>query len=124
MTPSRIAILAATSATAVVLLAGCQSAAPEPSPATSTPAATSPAAQGSVDPAGTMESGAATDAQAAADHMVGMSAEEAEAYATEVGVEYRVGTVDGQPQAVTMDYRPDRVTVTIDNGVVTAATVG
>jgi hypothetical protein len=56
--------------------------------------------------------------------LVGTSAEEAEAAADAAGVTYRVVMVDGEPRAVTLDYRPDRVNVAIEDDVVTEATVG
>lgn len=42
----------------------------------------------------------------------------AEAYAQQNGYTTRIGTVDGVPQAVTMDYRPDRLTLSTQGGVV------
>ena len=36
----------------------------------------------------------------------------------------RVGTIDGVPQAVTMDYREDRFTFEVTGGVVTGCTYG
>lgn len=41
-----------------------------------------------------------------------------------LGWTYRVGQIDDEIMAVTMDYRPDRVTVTIKNGFVTEVLVG
>jgi hypothetical protein len=40
------------------------------------------------------------------------------------GYTWRLGTIDGEPQAVTMDYRIDRLTLTVDAGIVTDATWG
>ena len=42
----------------------------------------------------------------------------------EAGYAWRLGTIDGEPQAVTMDYRIDRLTLTVDDGLVTDATWG
>ena len=42
----------------------------------------------------------------------------------EAGYTWRLGTIDGEPQAVTMDYRIDRLTLTVDGGLVTDATWG
>jgi len=42
----------------------------------------------------------------------------------EAGYVWRLGTIDGEPQAVTMDYRLDRLTLTVDDGLVTDATWG
>jgi|688.fasta_scaffold51818_4 hypothetical protein len=40
------------------------------------------------------------------------------------GYSWRVGEIDGEPQAVTMDYREDRLTFTVENGIVTDAVWG
>lgn len=40
------------------------------------------------------------------------------------GYTWRLGTIDGEDQALTMDYRLDRLTLTVDNGIVTAAVWG
>ena len=37
----------------------------------------------------------------------------------DAGYDWRIGVIDGEPQAVTMDYRIDRLTLTIDDGLVT-----
>ena len=50
--------------------------------------------------------------------------DEATAMIDEAGYTWRLGTIEGEPQAVTMDYRPDRLTLTIDQGLVTDATWG
>jgi hypothetical protein len=50
--------------------------------------------------------------------------EDAAALAESEGFTSRIGTIDGEPQAVTMDYRLDRFTFTIDNGVVTDCVIG
>jgi hypothetical protein len=44
-----------------------------------------------------------------------MTAEQAQAFALSLGYTTRVGTIDGVPQAVTMDYRPDRFTLSVTN---------
>lgn len=53
-----------------------------------------------------------------------MSLDQAGAFAQASGYTVRPGTVDGQPLAVTTDYRPDRFTVTLARGAVTACTYG
>ena len=53
-----------------------------------------------------------------------MSQTQANALAVGNGYTTRVGTIDGVPQAVTMDYRPDRFTLTLNQGVVTACPAG
>lgn len=50
--------------------------------------------------------------------------DEATARIEEAGYTWRLGTIDGEPQAVTMDYRIDRLTLTVDDGLVTDATWG
>ena len=59
-----------------------------------------------------------------ADSLVGVAEAEAERVAGERGCGWRVGGRDGESFPVTMDYRPDRITVTIVDGVVTAAVAG
>lgn len=53
-----------------------------------------------------------------------MSPEQADALAAENGYVTRVGSVDGEPMAVTTDYRTDRFTLDVVGGVVTACTYG
>lgn len=53
-----------------------------------------------------------------------MSPEEADALAVENGYVSRVGSIDGEAMAVTMDYRADRFTFEVVDGVVTACTYG
>jgi hypothetical protein len=53
-----------------------------------------------------------------------MTEEQASAFAGANGYTLRVGSIDGQPQAVTMDYRPDRFTVALVSGVVTSCSYG
>ncbi len=50
--------------------------------------------------------------------------DEATALIEQNGYTWRLGTIDGEPQAVTMDYRIDRLTLTVDAGIVTDATWG
>lgn len=53
-----------------------------------------------------------------------MSVDDATALAEENGYIARVGTIDGEPQAVTMDYRIDRFTFEVADGVVVACQYG
>jgi hypothetical protein len=53
-----------------------------------------------------------------------MTSEQATAYAVANGYSARVGSIDGQPMAVTMDFRPDRFTLAVTAGAVTACTYG
>ncbi|MGA0209778.1 MAG: hypothetical protein ACO3YU_05920 [Candidatus Nanopelagicales bacterium] len=50
--------------------------------------------------------------------------DEAAARIEEAGYTWRLGTIDGEPQAVTMDYRIDRLTLTTQDGLVIDATWG
>lgn len=49
---------------------------------------------------------------------------EAEACAQQLGWQWRVGERDGEFFALTMDYRPDRVTVQLKNGLIYLVNVG
>lgn len=53
----------------------------------------------------------------------GMSEEDAARLAQTVGVSFRVVERDGQPLAVTMDYRPGRINAVITNGAVVSYTI-
>ncbi len=52
------------------------------------------------------------------DAIIGITVAEAEVYAETNSVPFRVGSVDGEPRPVTMDYRPGRITADIVDGVV------
>lgn len=57
------------------------------------------------------------------DAIIGMSEADAIAYAAAEGVPFRVGFRDGEPLPLTMDYRPGRITASIEDGVVAEYTV-
>lgn len=57
------------------------------------------------------------------DELIGMTEADAEAYAEVNDVPVRIGFRDGEPLPVTMDYRPGRITLQIENEVVTGYTV-
>ena len=59
-----------------------------------------------------------------ANALIGMSEAEAEQCAASLNWGYRVGQRDGEMFATTMDYRLDRVTVTVILGVITRVNVG
>ena len=65
-----------------------------------------------------------TVAQEVADSVVGMSEAEATKTAEAKGLTVRVGSRDGEDFPLTMDYRTDRVTLTVIADKVTAATPG
>lgn len=53
-----------------------------------------------------------------------MTFDQANAFAQSNGYSARVGSIDGVPQAVTADFRPDRFTLAIKSNVVSACTYG
>ncbi len=70
---------------------------------------------------------AGTDAmRALCDQMVAdaMTPDDATALAESNGFIARVGTIDGEPQALTMDYREDRFTFDVESDAVVACTYG
>jgi hypothetical protein len=103
---------AAVLATVLVLAAcgGGGEAEPSDSAVTGCPAA---------DPA---DATAITDARAAL--LIGLSEADSERCATELGWGWRVGERDGESFALTADYSPTRITVTVVDGAVTAVVVG
>lgn len=68
---------------------------------------------------------AAPDSVAAfAASLVGLPTKQAKEQIVDEGYEVRVVSVNGDTRPVTMDYRPDRINLTIVDGVVTKATQG
>ena len=59
-----------------------------------------------------------------AEGLVGMKKEAAASCAEKLGWQYRIGQEDDQMFALTRDYRLDRVTVSIKNGLITQSLVG
>lgn len=53
-----------------------------------------------------------------------MTPEQASAFAASNGYSTRVGSIDGQPLAVTTDFRPDRFTLAVTGGTVASCTYG
>ncbi len=94
-------------------------------PATDVPVPDTPVA--STDAASAVDPTVAPDmsvAQEVADSVVGMSEAEATKTAEAKGLTVRVGSRDGEDFPLTMDYRIDRVTLTVIADKVTAATPG
>jgi hypothetical protein len=60
----------------------------------------------------------------AADSYLGLTSDDAIARADAEGRVWRIAREDDEHYALTMDYRPDRVNLEIDDGVVTAAWMG
>jgi hypothetical protein len=55
--------------------------------------------------------------------VIGMTVAEAEEYAVDNDILFRIGFQDGEPLGVTMDYRPGRITVEVENDIVTGYSV-
>jgi heat shock protein HslJ len=56
--------------------------------------------------------------------LLGLPRAEAKAAAEDAGYAFRVVAVDGVSRPVTLDYRPDRINATIEDGLVTKVSVG
>ncbi len=84
------------------------------------------ACSGDSDEAQSIPDGADPAMIALCDQMVseGMSAEDADALAVQNGYVSRVGSVDGEPRPVTLDYRTDRFTLTVEDDAVTGCEYG
>jgi len=67
---------------------------------------------------GEVELQAAPSTPGDTDVIIGMTIAEVEVYAAEQAVPFRLGYKDGEYLAVTMDYRPGRITASVENGVV------
>jgi heat shock protein HslJ len=57
------------------------------------------------------------------DEIIGMTEDEAAAYAEINKLPFRIGTIDGEGRPVTADFRPGRITAELEGGVVTGYTV-
>ena len=57
------------------------------------------------------------------DVIIGMTLADAESWAESNNVPFRVGMLDGEALAVTMDFRPGRITASVENGVVVGYTI-
>ena len=90
-------------------------------PATDVPVPDTAVAMPSVDPTVAPDMSVAKEV---ADSVVGMSEAEATKTAEAKGLTVRVGSRDGEDFPLTMDYRTDRVTLTVVADKVTAATPG
>jgi hypothetical protein len=119
MMRTRSKVTAGALVVASLVLAACSSG--SSATTASAPAASAPAAStGAGQPPGTAEMRALCD-QMIAD---GLTLEDATKLAEDNGYVARVGTLEGAPQAVTMDYREDRFTFDIEGGVVAGCTYG
>jgi heat shock protein HslJ len=79
------------------------------------------------------QAGSSTDVQSAAGGddinalagtLVGMSVAEAEKATTDAGFTFRITSEDGKPNAVTMDYREDRINAEVEDDEVVRVTIG
>ena len=50
--------------------------------------------------------------------LIGLTIEEAQSFAQDTGIDFRIGSVDGEPRPVTADYRIGRITASTVDGVV------
>jgi hypothetical protein len=57
-------------------------------------------------------------APAETDDYISLTVEQAQALAETNGVAFRIGMIDGEPLAVTMDYRPGRITASVVDDIV------
>jgi heat shock protein HslJ len=73
---------------------------------------------------GAASGGGASDINALAGTLVGMSVAEAEKATTDAGFTFRVVSEDGQPKPVTMDYREDRINAEVEDDEVVRVTIG
>ena len=64
------------------------------------------------------------DINALAPTLVGLSVADAEKATTDAGFTFRVTSVDGKPNAVTMDYREDRINAEVEADKVVRVTTG
>ena len=64
------------------------------------------------------------DINALAGTLVGLSVAEAEKATTDAGYTFRITSEDGKPNAVTMDYREDRINAEVEDGEVVRVTIG
>lgn len=62
--------------------------------------------------------------QQVADSVVGHTEHDAQQLVKAAGLQWRVGQREGRTFSLTMDLRPDRITVVVDDGRVTKATAG
>jgi len=103
-------VIGAVVAALLVALAGCGN--DDPSPATDRAC---PAAD---------DADLSEVSQARAELLLGYSEADAQRCAETLGWGFRVGERDGEPFALTMDYRFNRVNVVVNDDIVTAISVG
>lgn len=57
------------------------------------------------------------------DQIISLTQTEAEAYAKTEDVRFRIGMIDGEPLALTMDFVPGRITAELTDGIVTGYSI-
>ena len=122
---NRLAIAAAVIVSTAILTA-CSSSSTASMPESAIAAASSAAAAAAAADAAGAGVGGTAAMRTLCDQMVadGLSPEAATALAETNGYVARVGTIDGAPQALTMDLREDRFTFDVAAGVVVGCTYG
>ena len=56
--------------------------------------------------------------------LIGLTEEEAKKLLHDEGIDWRIGYRDGETFSLTLDFNPKRITVSIDNGIITAVATG
>jgi len=114
---SRVVTVLAAIGLGALVLAGCSS---ETGDSTSTDPST-PSQETSQAPEEETDMNITPEQVAFLDELIAepMPQDEATAMIEQADYVWRLGTIDGQPQAVTMDYRNDRLTLTVQDGLVT-----
>ena len=115
---TRYVAIAAVAVAGAIGLAACGGGADQPASAPSAPAPAEPILDAG-QAGGTVLAGQALDGG----QLVGMPLDVAISWVEEQGRQWRVGREDGVDLALTADFVLDRVTFTVEDGVVTAATI-
>lgn len=115
---TRYVAIAAVAVAGAIGLAACGGRADQPASAPSAPAPAEPILDAG-QAGGTVLAGQTLDGG----QLVGMPLDVAISWVEEQGRQWRVGREDGVDLAVTADLVPGRVTFTVEDGVVTAATI-
>lgn len=115
---------AAVAVVGAVLLAACSSGSGDTPSQSPTPVDPSVSPASASRPALPPPNAENPDSAAVDAALAGLSQEQAESAAAAAGYTVRIASVDGEPRALTMDYRFDRINLELESGTVTAANVG